>query len=184
METSVILLGCEDEHQFSAVYRQYYPALCVFAERIVGIENAKDVVEELFTTLWNKSNKLENETHLQAFLYHSAKNACLNFLKSDLRTNERNTVFAKEIQENEDLYLAEITRSELLRKLHLAIAELPEKCGRIIHLGYVEGLKNPQIAEQLGLSIQTVKNQKLRGIALLKKRFPNGQLMLILSLLP
>lgn len=158
----------------------YYPSLCIFAERIVGEENSKDVIEDLFTRLWKKTKEFDSNEHLRAFLYHSAKNACLNFLKSDLRAKQRDTVYAQEILDNEDLYLAEITRSEILRKLHTAITQLPGQCGKIIKLGYIEGLKNPQIAEELGLSIQTVKNQKLRGIALLKRIFSKEELLLLL----
>lgn len=183
MENSIIFSRFKDELEFSDIFKKYYSSLCIFAERIVGVEDARDVIEELFIGLWEKDKELQNEEHLRAFLYHSAKNACLNFLKSDLRAKELNTVYVKEFSDNEDLYLAEITRSELLRKLHIAIDELPQQCGNIIKLGYIDGLKNSQIADQLGLSVQTVKNQKLRGIALLKKKFPYGQFILLLLLL-
>jgi RNA polymerase sigma-70 factor (ECF subfamily) len=39
-------------------------------------------------------------------------------------------------------------------------------------MGYIEGMKNEEIARELGLSIQTVKNQKTRGVMLLKRRLP------------
>lgn len=177
-----IQLGKADQLAFSAVFERYYAALCVFAERMVGSDNAKDVVEELFVGLWNKSSILETEEHLRAFLYHGVKNACLNFIKSDLRHNQRNTIYAKDMAEVHESYLTEVTRTELIRELHLAIAELPSQCGKIIHMGYVEGLRNAEIAEKLGLSVQTVKNQKLRGIELLKRRLP-GDLLFTLFLL-
>lgn len=177
-----IQLGKCDQLVFSAVFERYYAALCVFAERMVGADNAKDVVEEFFVSLWNKSATLETEEHLKAFLYYGVKNACLNFIKSDLRHNQRNTVYAKGMADIHESYLTEVTRTELIRELYLAIAKLPSQCAKIIHMGYVEGMRNAEIAEKLGLSVQTVKNQKLRGIELLKKRLP-GDLLLTLFLL-
>jgi RNA polymerase sigma-70 factor (family 1) len=177
-----IHLGDGDEMVFSGIFEKYYSALCIFAERMVGEDNAKDVIEEMFVRLWDKQIQLAGEEHLKAFLYHTAKNACLNFIKSDLKANKRNTIYAKGLPEVEECYLTEVTRTELIRELHSAIADLPLQCSRIIHMSYVDGLKNAAIADQLGLSVQTVKNQKMRGISLLKKRLPGDQFMLFLLL--
>ena len=180
---TLVHFGNNDRRSFGAAFQKYYPALCVFAERMVGQENAEDVIEDLFAGLWDKDRDFQSEGHLKAFLYHSAKNACLNFIKSDLRANQRNTLYAKNQSEIEDSYLTEVTRTELIRSLHLAIAELPPQCSKIISMGYIDGLDNAAIAEKLGLSIQTVKNQKVKGLEMLRKRLPGDKYLLLFLLL-
>jgi RNA polymerase sigma-70 factor (ECF subfamily) len=63
-------------------------------------------------------------------------------------------------------------RMEVFNELYREINQLPEQCGKIVRMGYIEGMKNEEIARELGLSIQTVKNQKTRGVMLLKRRLP------------
>lgn len=176
-------LGDGNKQVFSKVFENYYAALCLFAGRMVGPKNAEDVIEELFVGLWNKGREFKDEEHLKAFLYHAAKNACLDFIKSDQRANERNTVYANLKGTFDDHYLSEITRTEIIRELHQAIAELPPQCSKIISMGYLEGLSNAEIAKKLGLSLQTVKNQKGHAISLLKKRLPGDEFLMLFLLL-
>jgi DNA-directed RNA polymerase specialized sigma24 family protein len=163
---SPFALGDGNRKVFSQIFEKYFAALCLFAERIVGAENAEDVIEELFVGLWNKQRSFNDEEHLKAFLYHAAKNACLDFLRSNKRANVRNTTYAN-----------------LIDELHQAIDELPAQCSKIVKLGYFEGLSNAEIAQKLGISVQTVKNQKGHAITLLKKRLPSKWLLLVFIVL-
>jgi len=159
---------------YNHVFRFYYPSLCQFTSRLVGAEFAEDLVEELFLKLWSSKRTFNTEEHLKAFLYHSIKNASLDFLKTTKRAVDRNTLFAAEHSINEADYLAGIIRTEVLMELYQAIAELPKEKGRIIKMTYLDGKSNQETAAELGISIQTVKNQKLRGLALLKNKLPDG----------
>ncbi len=66
----------------------------------------------------------------------------------------------------------DIIRMEVFRVIYQEISNLPEQCGKIVRMSYIEGLKNEQIAEVLSISLQTVKNQKTRGMKLLRMRLP------------
>ncbi|WP_379084028.1 sigma factor-like helix-turn-helix DNA-binding protein [Pedobacter sp. UC225_65] len=70
-------------------------------------------------------------------------------------------------------------RSEVIAELHKVITTLPKNCQTIFRMGYLEGLKNPQIALELGISINTVKTQKKRGLQLLKMRVNPDFLVLV-----
>ncbi len=84
---------------------------------------------------------------------------------------ERETVFFLN-QEQETTYLAEVMRSEVLMGLHKALEQLPPQAGKIICMTYLEGKTNQETADELNLSIQTVKNQKQRGWGILKGKLP------------
>lgn len=155
---------------FDLIFTRFYPGLCYFAERFTeDATNAEDIVEDNFLKLWNKPQRFESEVHLKAFLYRSVKNACLDFLKMDVRFNSRNTQYFIDHGDTEESYLHEIIRAEVVRELHDAIRMLPTQAGRIIAMSYLEGLSNQEIAEKLELSVQTVKNQKTRGLSILRK---------------
>lgn len=180
---SPFTIGDGNQQIFSAIFEKYYASLCLFAARIVPDENAEDVIEEMFVSLWNKQRSFNDEEHLKAFLYHAAKNACIDFLRFNERANLRNTTYTSLFDHTEESYLAEITRAETIRELYQAIDELPLRCGEILKMGYFEGLSNAEIAEKLGISLQTVKNQKRQAIALLKKQLPAEDLLLIFMML-
>lgn len=174
-------LNMGDSYSFEQIFRKFYPSLCFFAQHFVGNhDDAEDVIEELFVKLWKKHPQFETEQHLKAFLYRSAKNACLDFIKLSERSGARNTLFADERGYSEEGYLNEIIRAEIIAEVFHAIESLPPQCNKIIAMSYVDGKTNQEIADELNLSVQTVKNQKGRGLAMLKQRLPNDKFLLLL----
>lgn len=168
---------------FDLIFTKFYAGLSYFAGRFTDdAAGAEDIIEDTFLKLWNKPQRFETEAHLKAFLYRSAKNACLDFLKVNGRVNSRNTQFFLDHGDTQESYLHEIIRAEVLRELHEAIRMLPAQAGRIISMSYLEGLSNQEIAEKLELSVQTVKNQKSRGLSILKKHLGPEKLHIAMML--
>ena len=66
-------------------------------------------------------------------------------------------------------HLDEIVRAEVMGELHHAVDKLPERARQIITETYLNGKTNQEVADEMGLSLQTVKNQKLRALSLLRK---------------
>lgn len=170
-EELIGLLHKSNEEAFSVVFRDYYGALCYFAEKIVGTTNdAEDLVEEVFEKLWMKNKSFENLRHLKDFLYKSTRNACLDFIRRSSHSKERQLVFVHSQDNWQEDSASTIIRFEVFRELYREIKNLPEQCSKIISMSYIDGKKNEEIARELGLSLQTVKNHKSRGIALLRGR--------------
>lgn len=144
-------------------------------------EAAKDIVQEVFVTYWNMDKNLApNTSTAHAFLYSSVKNACLNKLRR--QRLEQGFLNDQDADPSEEaIALNSMIRSEVMAELHKVITTLPENCQKIFRMGYLEGLKNPQIANELGISINTVKTQKKRGLQLLKVRL-NPDFFAIISL--
>lgn len=175
----IIALNSKSVTAYKYVFQYYYAPLCQFAERLIGLEFSEDIVEELFLKLWSGDKIFNSEEHLKAFLYHSIKNASLNFIKTNKRAINRNISFTNAHSLKEADYLAGIIRAEVIIELHQAISKLPKEKGRIIRMTYIDGKSNQETADELGISVQTVKNQKLRGLALLRKLLPHNQYVLL-----
>ncbi len=173
-----------DEEAFNEIFLALYPRLCLFAERFVqDSSDAEDIVEEAFIKLWNQPVLFNDDEHLKASLYRSIRNACLNFLKVNQRRVDRDSFFFEERGEyDEATYLSEITRTELLAELYAAISELPPQAQKVIIKSYIEGQSNQEVADDLSLSINTVKNHKQHGLALLRKKLSDNSYFLLFIL--
>lgn len=170
-----------EKEAFSFVFREYYAALCAFAEKLTGArDHAEDIVEEVFLKIWLKQQPFDDLAHLKNFLYKTTRNACIDHLRRRENSLERQAQF-QQLQHNwESASDLAMIRTEIYRSIYRAIETLPEQCGKIVRMGYLDGKSNEEIAESLGLSIQTVKNQKTRGIQLLRLRIPPESFALFL----
>lgn len=160
-----------DAMAYSYMFKEYYHALCYYSTRIVGESgHAEDIVQDVFEKLWHKQIAFENLRHLKDYLYKSTRNASLNFLKGVQHSQERQAIFLHEQEETTAPDDLELIRMEVLREVCREIDNLPEQCAKIVRMSYIDGLRNEQIAAQLSISVQTVKNQKTRGMKLLRIR--------------
>ena len=66
---------------YKALFRKYYPNLIFYATRLVGEEEAEDVVQDVFVELWKRKDSMEIGDQIQAFLYRAVYTRSLNVLK-------------------------------------------------------------------------------------------------------
>jgi RNA polymerase sigma-70 factor (ECF subfamily) len=166
-----------------SLVQQFYNPLTLFADRLLKDRAAaEDIVGESFIKLWNKKNDFETVQNIKAFLYITVRNASLNYLKQAKRDSLSKQQLAYLQSEKEEFVLNAMIRAEVLKEILQEIDKLPEQCGKVLKLGYLEGLKNHEIAEMLHISVHTVKNQKARAIQLLKIKLRDRDLMGLLLL--
>jgi RNA polymerase sigma-70 factor (family 1) len=159
-----------------AVHELYYLSLCHFAEGLLGEEPAsQDIVTEIFVVLWKKYEDFETLQNIKAFLYISTRNACINYLKKQQRDSEMKIGLSKYLSEEyEEFALNEMIRSEIIHQIYATIEMLPAQCRQIFKMCYVEGMKNSEIAEKFNISINTVKNHKVKALSLLRLKFAHN----------
>lgn len=166
-----------------SLLKQFYSPLCLFAERLLADSAAaEDIVGESFIKLWNKRGDFESTQNIKAFMYITVRNACLNYLKQVKRDSLNQKQLAYLTGEKEEFILNEMIRAEVLKEIMNEINNLPEQCGKVLKLAYLDGLKNQEVAKVLNISVHTVKNQKARAIQLLKTRLRDRDLMALLIL--
>lgn len=169
-----------EESAFDQVFRMYYAQLCDFSERYLkNKDDAEESIEQLFVNLWHKKAVFESDSHLRAFLYRSAYNSSLNTLRSNQRQAERENRYSLNTNFTEESYLNSLLRAELIGMIYREIEHLPEHYARVVKMSYQDGLKNEEIAKAMGLSEQTVKNYKTKGLILLKSKIPNDAWLML-----
>jgi RNA polymerase sigma-70 factor (ECF subfamily) len=156
---------------FATLFNQYYAPLVYFARKLVHDSLvAEDIVTEVFLKFWQRQQNFPAEKTIKAFLYVSTRNACFNHLEQARYQARARQDLQLITEDYSDFVLNEITRAEVLREVCYLIESLPVQCRKIVLMSYVAGLTNRQIANRLQLSVHTVRNQKVRGIQLMRSK--------------
>jgi len=158
--------------EFEKVFHLFNASLCFFARKWVNdIAIAQDIVTDVFVKLWQKQADFKTLYSVKAFLYISTRNACINHnQQAKFQTRVRETI-RQQATEVESDGVKETIHAEVLRRVYTMVNDLPVKCREVMMLSYSEGLDCHEIARQMRLSVHTVRNQKTRGVHLIKNRF-------------
>ena len=166
-----------DDRNFDEIYLNYFPRLLRFArEYVLSHEDAENIVQNVFASLWERRAELKIHISLVSYLFTLIKNHCIDHLR-----HKNNIEKGKKlIQENYNLELQMklyslealdyllVSDSHLEETITRAIDSLPEKCREIFIRSKIEGKKYREIADELQISVNTVENQM--SIALRKLR--------------
>lgn len=160
---------------FEILFKQYYRMLVIFAAKYLrSIEEAEELVQQVFVSFWEKAARTDINISLKAYLYRWTANACINRIKH-LKIKDKYAQYAvTEIQNSFDDNL-QFTEPDLKEKIDKAIDNLPAKCREIFIKSRFENKKNHEIATELGISEKTVENQMT--IALKKLRADLAQFL-------
>lgn len=152
------------------IFKKYYGSLCYYASNyVVNPEAVQDLVQDVFVRMIESPPVFSGPEHLRNFLYLSVRNSCVNYLKKGvLRERHEQYVLAQETLA--ELPDEEVLTAEVYRRLKEAVDELPAECRKVMYLGYFQGIGNEEIAAQLGISVNTVRAQKMRGKQLLRDK--------------
>lgn len=158
-----------NEAVFETVFRQYYAVLCQYARSVLNdADEAEEMVQAVFLTVWERRDSLLITTSLKAYLYRSVHNRCLNRLKQiSVQTGHRQQA-ASELYANHTSPAQTVLNDELTERLRVAIGRLPEQCRRIFEMSRFEELRYGEIADRLDLSIKTVENQIGKALRILR----------------
>ena len=148
--------------QYDDFFRKNYHTACLVAMKyLTDINQAEDMVQDVFVILWEKREALQIKTGLKNYFFKAVKNQALKIVQRD----KGNMIPLSDLpvdlveDENPDRFDEE----ELAVKIYQSISELPTACRMIFNLAYREKLSYQQIADQLNISKNTVKTQM--GIA-------------------
>ncbi|WP_134090746.1 RNA polymerase sigma-70 factor [Olivibacter sp. XZL3] len=166
------------------LFKRYYPRLFEFAYGLLGHEQeAEDIVQDAFVVFCEQQGRINwNDQAIKSYLYTTVKHDALNRIRHGRVVVSYQQRHQAPLAE-ENLILDHLIHSEVIGELMDALDKLPKGCALVCRLGYLEGLKNAQIAELMGVSIHTVKSQKQRALHLLKQQLGAAAFILLLAVL-
>ncbi|HEY8388900.1 MAG TPA: RNA polymerase sigma-70 factor [Parasegetibacter sp.] len=174
-----------DDDAFAQLYRKYNKKVFFYVRKFTNdLSEAEDISSECFIKLWNRKETFHTMESIAAFLYVAARNSCYDLLRHTKMKAEKQAELTELLYEpDEDYFRAEQIRLELLKLISKEVDKLPARMREIFLLSYSEGLKPAQIAERLQLNVQTVKNQRLNAVRLLKAALADHPLLATLLMI-
>lgn len=152
---------------FESLFRFNYRPLCLYALHYLGdVDTAEDVVQECFMKLWEKLEQGTAVDNRRAYLYMTVRNRCLDHLKKKgIPTESLKPYDTYGIIDDDDAQ----ERAQTEARMWTALDFLPPKCREVFILSKRDGLKYEEIAEELGLSVNTVRNQISKALKMIKE---------------
>jgi RNA polymerase sigma-70 factor, ECF subfamily len=159
-------LNNKDSSALRYLFDLHYLKLCQYAfTYLKDMNEAEDVVQNLFVDIWEKKGHLEIRQSLQQYLFRSVYYKCLNAL--EYKQVRKKHVQGGQYQLGESA-TSEDDREEKRMAIQNALDKLPERCKQVFVLSRFEELKYGEIAERLGISINTVENHMGKALRLLR----------------
>ncbi len=152
---------------FKNLFDLYYGDLVNYANSyLYDMSQSEDVVQDVFVKLWTKSTVYQIKKNKKSYLYAMVRNSCLNHLKKYHITD-----YSKVLEESHPIISPRIFMEEesskdvALEQVHAIMNELPQKMRAIVELRFINQYRYKEIAEELNLSVNTVKTQLQRAKA-------------------
>ena len=156
---------------YTAIYARYHSSLYLFAyNRLGNREEAKDIIHELFLSLWEKRSTLTLTQNLRVYLYTAVRNRILDLIKHQKVAARYIESFQEFVEANHPAPDEQLELSQLHEQIELAIQSLPEKMRLVFEMSRKVNFSRKEIAQELGLSEQTVKSHIHHAIKILKMK--------------
>ncbi|NGM62645.1 RNA polymerase sigma-70 factor [Sphingobacterium sp. SGG-5] len=165
------------DHYSDAVYHVAYSVLKDPFE-------SEEIVQDVFIKVWNARSELDESGNIWTFIYVIAKRLSLNRLR-DLQVQlKRRTALAQTAIEQSGSYDQGTLIHEILDLENAVLEKLPEQQRRAYLLSRQEGLNHKEIAQQMNIAPNTVKNHIVQALKTFRKHFQRfGYPLLLLFLL-
>lgn len=151
---------------FKTFFNKNYNAFVIYANGyLYDKEASEDIVQDVLIYLWENTKKIDIHSSLKAYLYAMIRNRCLKHLKTLKITDNARfldfniTLITEQVFDTADEKDKQIIYQQLLK----IVDALPEKMQQIVKLKFLHNYKYVEIAEELNISINTVKTQLKRA---------------------
>ncbi len=167
----LIQVKAGDQEAYRALFDRYYNVLCKQATFCLkgDVSTAEDVVQQVFIDFWFKKKYEVVDTSVAAYLGKMVQFKAIDFIrKSVVRRGHEMNQSIDIFEQWEDSNTTRI--QELEKALRKEITELPKQCRSIFTAVYLEGKKYKEVADNHGISINTVKEQVRRAMVKLRRK--------------
>lgn len=169
MQNSFTVNFTDKEKTFRYLYEKYGVLLRYFANKYINNQTIiSDIIQDSFIRLWENLHQFKDEHEAKAFLYKVVQNTCIDLI----RHHEVTEKYMQHIMfehEEEKSFLDNWFEAEIFEALRTVFNELPPAC-KEVYLLSLQGKSHEEIAQQLNITINTVKKHKNNANHYMKER--------------
>jgi RNA polymerase sigma-70 factor (family 1) len=180
------LLKSGDQSAFTELYNRYWRLLYAHIYKMLRDEDeSKDILQELFSGLWTKADKIPEQQNFAGYLYVSARHKVLNAIRQSKFRNDYLNSLAEFANEASEATLEYLDESDLVTAIEREIQALPPRMRQVFEMSRKENLSYKEIADRLGTSDETVKKQISKSLKVIRLNLKEtgGAAILLLTLL-
>lgn len=154
------------EKEFELYFKRYYTPIGMYVMRYCeNAEEAEDIVQETYSTVWQRFHDKDFPKNLKSYIYRVAHNITIDRLRRrDIQEVSMPLEEMGEIEVSEEA----IDTSERDARLWIAISRLPVRCKKVFLMSKRDGMSHAQIADELNISAKTVENQITKAFKILR----------------
>ncbi|WP_207531717.1 RNA polymerase sigma-70 factor [Desertivirga arenae] len=178
------LLKLNSKQAFDELYNRYWEKLFLYLVRVIkDEEETKDIIQEVFISVWNRRFELENIESINAYLFSSVRFKGLNFLQRESKKSFIiDALLIQSAQEDNSLDSLQSVK-DINSLLDSTIENLPSKMQQVFILSRKEQLSYKEIAERLSISDKTVKKQISNALKIFRLSLQREKLISIFLLI-
>lgn len=166
---------------FDQLFKKYSKKLLYFSKGYLhSLEDAEELVQEVFIVIWDKRKELKAHLSFNSFLYTITFNAIRKHFRQKVREKKHLDNYLENLETKEFNADFDAEYNDLRRIADQAINQLPEKRRLIYQLSREKGLSNDEIAAQLHISKKTVENQITTALKFIREHLGDSVLPTIL----
>ncbi len=164
-----------NEHAYKFLYDNHYPILCHIANQYVHDDFlAQTIVGDTIFHIWERKETLDIQSSIRSYLVESVRNRCYDYLKS--RYHQKEIALSRITKTgtadlgstlSDQHPLGHLLEQELEKQIETSINRLPETCRQVFKLSRFEKKSYVEIADIMGISVNTVKYHIKRALFLL-----------------
>ena len=164
----------QEDNFFESIYKELYHPIYVFTLKYVMSPNlAHDLTQDVFLKVWERKNRLKDMEKVNSYIYRIAKNHTLDYLRK-VKTSKAAQAEILEFyssSENHKPIEAKIIEEEYFEFMELVLKGMSSRRKQIFVMCRVEGMSYKEVAENLGVSRDTVKYHMVESMRILRGRF-------------
>jgi len=181
---SIKQLIAGDETAFTLVYTLYSEKVYRLAYRFLkDQEQSEEIVQETFITLWLNKEKLQPEGDMWLYLYVISKRLSINALKLIYRSTDQLRILIQNTVKEDNTTEEDVIAHDLEVFTQKIITKLPPQQQLVFKLSRINGLSHKEIAEELNISPNTVKNHMVQALKTLKAHLNSADLIFFMAIL-
>lgn len=158
-----------DAAAYPYLHDTWYNSLVYFSMGMINDQQqAEDIALDSLVRIWQTPIRFDSIGKLRGYLFTLVRNASLNYLKH-LKVKEKGEEHLSGDAPVMDSRLESLfVEADLMRLVYQEIARLPEAYRKVVELLYIEDLSSAEAADQLGISMENLRQRKGRAIKELK----------------